>query len=67
MKKDFVESAVVRQNVLNNKLAVEAIQKEMGLTGVLFENEYKFIFKQITDFFEVTDRNLIIYRENEKY
>ena len=34
MKKDFVESAVVRQNVLNNKLAVEAIQKEMGLTGV---------------------------------
>ena len=58
MKKDFVESAVVRQNVLNNKLAVEAIQKEMGLTGVLFENEYKFIFKQITDFFEVTDRTI---------
>ena len=58
MKKDFVESAVVRQNVLNNKLAVDAIQKEMGLTGVLFENEYKFIFKQITDFFEVTDRTI---------
>ena len=58
MKKDFLESAVVRQNVLNNKLAVDAIQKEMGLTGVLFENEYKFIFKQITDFFEVTDRTI---------
>ena len=58
MKKDFIDSAVVRQNVLNNKLAVDAIQKEIGLTGILFENEYKFVFKQITDFFEVTDRTI---------
>ena len=58
MKKDFTELAVVRQNVLNNNLAVNAIQKEVGLTGILFENEYKFVFKQISDFFEVTDRTI---------
>ena len=51
MKKDFIDSAIVRQNVLNNSFAVAAIQKEIGLTGILFENEYKFLFKQITDFF----------------
>ena len=40
MKKDFIDSAIVRQNVLNNSFAVAAIQKEIGLTGILFENEY---------------------------
>lgn len=58
MKKDFIDSAIVRQNVLNNSFAVAAIQKEIGLSGILFENEYKFLFKQITDFFEVTDRTI---------
>ena len=58
MKKDFIDSAIARQNVLNNSFAVTAIQKEIGLTGILFENEYKFLFKQITDFFEVTDRTI---------
>jgi hypothetical protein len=37
-KSNFIESAVVRQNVLNNTFAVAAIQKELGLTGILFEN-----------------------------
>lgn len=55
---NFVGSAVVRQNVLNNTFAVEAIQQELGLTGILFENEYKFLIKQVSDFFEVTDRTI---------
>ena len=58
MTKNFIDSAVVRQNVLNNKYAVDAIQKEIGMTGVVFENEYRFTFKQVTDFFEVTDRTI---------
>ena len=57
-KSNFIESAVVRQNVLNNTFAVAVIQKELGLTGILFENEYKFLFKQVADFFEVTDRTI---------
>lgn len=68
MKKDFIESAVVRQNVLNNKFAMEAIQNTLGLTGVLFESEYKFLLKQVSDFFEVTDRTIrdcIAKNENE--
>jgi hypothetical protein len=39
-------------------LAVAEIQKAVGIQGVLFENEYKFLFRQITDFFEVTERTI---------
>lgn len=37
MVKDLTNSAVIRQNVLNNKYAVDEIQKTIGVSGVLFE------------------------------
>jgi hypothetical protein len=58
MTKDLTNTAVSRQNVLNNSLAVAEIQKIVGLKGVLFENEYKFLKRQIADFFEVTERTI---------
>ena len=42
MKKDLTASGVARQNILNNRYALEEIQKAIGLKGVLFEGEYKF-------------------------
>ena len=33
---DLTKSAVDRQNVLNNKFAIEKIQEYLGLTGMLF-------------------------------
>lgn len=58
MEKNFASSSVMRQNVLNNQLAVAEIQKAVGIKGILFENEYKFVKKQIADFFEVTERTI---------
>jgi len=58
MTKDLTNTTVSRQNVLNNSLAVAEIQKVVGLKGVLFENEYKFLLRQVADFFRVTERTI---------
>ena len=58
MVKDLTNTAVSRQNILNNSLAVAEIEKAVGIKGVLFENEYKFLKRQIADFFEVTERTI---------
>ena len=58
MTKDLTNTAVSRQNILNNSLAVAEIQKIVGIKGILFENEYKFLKRQIADFFEVTERTI---------
>ena len=50
---DLTKSTVDRQNVLNNKQAVEKLQEYLGLTGMLFNEEYKFTIQQITDFYLV--------------
>ena len=42
MNKDLTNSAVVRQNVLNNTYAVEEIQKAVGIRGVMLEQSYRF-------------------------
>ena len=34
-----------RQNVLNNRYAVDALQENLGFTGMLFEGEYRFTKK----------------------
>jgi hypothetical protein len=40
--KNLTESAIDRQNVLNNKLALNKIQEQVGLVGMFFKDEYKF-------------------------
>jgi hypothetical protein len=58
MANNLTDSSVTRQNILNNPLAVQEIQKAVGIKGILFENEYKFLFREMTDFFEVTERTI---------
>lgn len=58
MDKDLTNSVVVRQNVLNNTYALEEIQQAVGVKGVLFEQSYRFVKKQLADFYEVTDRTI---------
>jgi hypothetical protein len=55
---ELTNSSVARQNILNNTFAVEEIRKAVGIKGVLFENEIKFLKRQIADFFEVTERTI---------
>ena len=56
--KDLTNTAISRQNILNNKFALAEIQKVVGIKGVLFENEIKFLMRQVADFFGVTERTI---------
>ena len=58
MNKDLTTSEVARLNILNNRYALDEIQKSIGLKGVLFEGEYKLIKKQVAAFFEISERSI---------
>lgn len=51
--KDLTQSAIDRQNILNNSQAVEKIQNFIGLTGLFYEGEYLFTSKMVASFFKV--------------
>lgn len=51
--KDLTVSDIERQNVLNNRFAVDEIQKHLDITGMLFDGEYRFTKKMVADFYEV--------------
>ena len=61
MPKDLTTSAIDRQNILNNQYAVESIQEETGVTGILFEGQYRFTLRQVAEFFEVDERTVKRY------
>lgn len=68
---DLTISNIERQNVLNNRYAVEALQETFGFTGMFFEGEYRFTKKMVADFYEVDlstiDRYLSQYAEELKH
>lgn len=68
---DLTVSNIERQNVLNNRYAVEALQETLGFTGMYFEGEYRFTKKMVADFYEVDlstiDRYLSQYAEELKH
>ena len=53
---DLTVSNIERQNVLNNRYAVEVLQEDLGFTGMFFEGEYRFTKKMVADFYEVDER-----------
>jgi hypothetical protein len=64
--KDLTQSAIDRQNILNNTEAIDKIQNHIGLVGLLYYGEYLFTSKMVADFFDVTTRTLTnILNENE--
>lgn len=58
MNKDLTSSKIARQNVLNNKYALQEIQKAVGLPGVLFRGQYFFTKLQVSSFFGVSQRSI---------
>lgn len=66
MDKNLTNSGITRQNILNNKFALQEIQKAVGVTGVLYEQEYRFTKKQVADFFEVSERTIDNYLEKHQ-
>ena len=69
--KDLTNSNIERQNILNNRYAIERIQEYIGLPAILFEGEYWLTKQMIADFFEIdistVDRYLDKYAEELKH
>ena len=69
--KDLTTSNIDRQNILNNRFAVEKVQSQIGVTGMFFNGEYLFTKQMVADFYEVDtstiDRYLSSYSEELKH
>jgi len=61
--KNLTSSNIARQNILNNRYALERIQEYIGFPGMFFEGEYKFTTKMVADFYEVDERTVKRYLE----
>ena len=58
MNKDLTSSKIARQNVLNNKYALQEIQKAVGLPGIIFRGQLVFTKQQVASFFGVSQRSI---------
>jgi len=63
IKKDLTNSAVDRQNILNNPYAVQEIEKAAGVKGFTFKGKAVVLKEQVAAFFEVTPRTIDNYLE----
>lgn len=63
MSKDLTNSAVDRQNILNNPFALQEIEKAAGIKGIPFEGKTVVLKEQVAAFFEVTLRTVENYLE----
>jgi hypothetical protein len=64
MSKDLTTSKIDRQNILNNPYAIEEVRTATGISGIVFEGEFKFLKDQLAKFFEVEPRTIDRYIEN---
>lgn len=61
MPKDLTTSKIDRQNILNNDLAINEIQKKSHIKGVIFENKIIFTKGMLASFYEVDERTIERY------
>lgn len=61
--KNLTTSNIERQNILNNKYALQRIQDFIGLPGMFFESEYRFTLQMVADFYEIDERTVKRYLE----
>ena len=66
MDKSLSISTIERQNVLNNRFAVDAIQKVLNVEAMFFDEQYCFTKKMIADFYEVEERTIERYLESHE-
>ena len=64
MNKNLLVSTIERQNVLNNRFAVEDIRKALNVDAILFEGQYCFTKQMVADFYEVDERTIKRYLVN---
>lgn len=51
-------SNIERQNVLNNRFAVEAIQRALNIEALHFDGQYCFTKQMVANFYEVEERTI---------
>jgi hypothetical protein len=51
--KNLTTSNVDRQNILNNRFAINRIQEYIGIPGMLFKDEFRFTKKMVADFYGI--------------
>ena len=61
--KNLTNSNIERQNILNNKYAIQRIQDYIGIPGMLFDDEYRFTTSMVADFFQIDERTVKRYLE----
>ncbi|PZR19267.1 MAG: DNA-binding protein, partial [Flavobacterium psychrophilum] len=59
--RDLTTSAIDRQNILNNLDAVTNIQQYLGVSGMLFQGEFRFTKEQVADFYKVDPSTIDSY------
>jgi len=66
MTVNLTDSAIDRQNILNNPEFLENIQFFLGITGMLYDEEYRFTTAQVADFYEVSIKTIRRYIESSE-
>ena len=64
--KDLTTSDIQRQNILNNKFALKRISEYIGFQGLMFDDEYKFTKKMLSEFYEVDERTIERYLDKHE-
>ncbi len=59
-------STIERQNVLNNRFAVEAIQKASNIEALQFDGQYCLTKQMVASFYEVDERTIERYLESHE-
>lgn len=61
MAKDLTSSPLDRQNVLNNRYALEKIEEHLGLGGIYYDGEILFTKQQLVEIFGVSESTVEKY------
>ena len=60
MSKDLTNSAIHRQNILNNTYALQEIEKATRITGIPFEGKTVVLKEQVAAFFEEACERMLL-------
>jgi len=66
MAKDLTTSAIERQNILNNPVALPRIQEALGVKALEFEGRYVLTKQMVADYYGVDIRTISRYIENNQ-
>ena len=67
MSKDLTTSQIDRQNILNNDLAVNEIQNQTGIQGIIFDGRLRFTKSMVATCFNVDVRTIERYVTNGQF